>query len=997
MADAALDPLDEVNAYTGESPNQQLAPMAGQTALDAYTRVQSDADYDRLAPGTEFVDPQGNRRRKPLPTVASDKDFDALPEGAEFLDPEGNTRKKPAYEGVGFTAQALHSMALNPKEQRKALEYSYPGAEITQDANGEWVVNDNGVQRKAGATRGVAPFAGAAAASAAPVIGSVLGAIGGGAAAAPTGPGAVAGMAVGGASGGAAGQMVNDAIFSLIAGSDRTAGEEAANLGLAGLSGGAGAGVGRGAAAFVPSIKAGMSAAGAALPGFGRFVAGARPEELVQASRLADRGYAVPPSAWAHEAPHVQNMVEVMDPAFRTNKPLHEQNYAAYERDAKQMLKDQGVPEFQVDDLVQAPSLTNPESAIPTAKVGEALRAKAMEQAAAADANLAKAFEERRAAVAAGAPDIEARNTALLRAQEESRRAVDNLLNENYQRINQDVDRAYAMSQTGANSGEAWQAVADRLRETRRAIGERASRMYAESHELGGNTPIANNTLVNAAREVAEALPEEFRASQPTVVRRLEALGGEMDAEGNWVREPTHPTFAELHELRTLMRTNADFSRLNSDTRNGVFKHFNNVIDDTLTRAGETEALRPAAEALERADRFYREQIPIFNSRELAAVMRGVEAGEPANPIALYKTLVDANQPQMTARIREMVGPNLWSAVQAAHVQDLMQRSMSKEVRGAIDGPAFARNVLADANSGLLQQVQDRAMSDQLLRQVDAIAMARGKMPLPATPGDRIVDVIAKARVAEEAAKREAVADPMTFMRKQAQQIDREAARAQSRLAAERKKDQLGFLFDTNVGTQEAADRILRNPDLLAVSAERFGRDSTEFKLLQQAYLWKVLKGDMNPGKELAKLSPEIQSLMFPGTTLEQLQMLAKDMDFLTNTRLMGRGAVGDTGGSMMARAKVEHPPRPGPLRNVVRAVPIAGAAADWVARTTLQKFYAIVAKATTQPALFRFMLKGLQGTPQEREAVRQALSAVLQRGGAMGAGAGEALYQNPR
>ena len=37
---------------------------------------------------------------------------------------------------------------------------------------------------------------------------------------------------------------------------------------------------------------------------------------------------------------------------------------------------------------------------------------------------------------------------------------------------------------------------------------------------------------------------------------------------------------------------------------------------------------------------------------------------------------------------------------------------------------------------------------------------------------------------------------------------------------------------------------------------------------------------------------------------------------------------------------------------------------------------------------------RGLNGSPADREAVRQTISAVLQKGGAVGAGAGEAAVQ---
>lgn len=980
--------MDEINLGTGESVNSQNADIAG------ITTVADEAGYNAVPAGRQYRDPEGNVRTK-AHIVRNEKDYSAVPEGATYLDPEGNERQKPTFEPLNYTAQTLHSMALNPKEQKKALEYAYPG-KVQQDETGEFFVDDDGVRRKAGATRGVKPFLGAVTAAAAPTLGAVFGSIGGGLA------GNVPGVVAGGGAGAVAGQMVNDALFAAIAGADRTAGEELTSLGTNFLTGGAGTGVGRGIATVVPSLKAGVSAVSNALPGALRSITGATKEGLEQAENLGKRGYAVTPSATMPEAPHLQNIVEVLDPAFRTDKPLVKQNVKAYEKEAGDILEKAGVPEFQTkaptgdaEGLVKPParpSLTDPEAAVPTLRVGEALRERAMGQAAEADAKLAEAFAQRKAALEAGAPDSISQQQAILRAQEESRRAVDTLLNENYAAINQDVERAYRVAQAGANSGEAWQQVADQFAATRRAIGERANKMYSDSHALGGDTPISSAPLSEAARDFAAQLPEEFRTTQPAIVRRLEALAGEVDKAGNVVRPPTDLTFAEAHQLRSVMRANADFSRLNSDVKNGTYKHFNNVLDDAIHDTGAAPNLQAAARALDQADAFYREQMPIFNARQIQAVMRGVEAGEPANPIALYKTLVDADNPQMTARIRQMVGPNLWSAVQAAHVDDLMRRSMSKTVRGAIDGPAFARNVLEDANSGLLNQVQDRAMTERLLRQVDALAMARGKLDVPVNSGDRLMDVIARARAAEEEAKRFGNSDPLLAVKKEAQKLDGEAKRTMGQARGERKKEPLGFLYDTSVGAQAAADKILANPDLMLAAAAKFGRDSTEFKMLQQAYLWKVLQGDMDPGKALAKVAPEIQHLMIPEATLPQLQALAKDMDFLTGTKLMKNSD--NLGGSMMATAKVEHPPL-GSIRGIAKRIPLAGQLSEFGARAALTKYYAIVSKITSQnPALFTYMLRGLRGTPEQREMAKEAIQAVLQRGGAVGAGAAEGAYQ---
>lgn len=991
-----IDPLYEVNPYTGASPADQLNTMGDSTNVprENYHRVSTPEEYERVPPGAIFIDPEGNARRKPLPTVSSEKEYAALPEGARYIDPEGNERQKPKYEAVNFTAQALHSMAINPKEQRRALEYVYPG-KVHESPEGDLLVDDDGVMRKAGATRGLRSFLGAIAAATAPTVGAVLGAIGGGVAAAPTGPGAVAGAAAGGAAGGAAGQLVNDAILGAIAGHDRTLPETAANLGIAAISGGAGTGVGRGVAQFVPSIKAGVSNATAAAPGAMRYFFGSTKEGLERAENLSQRGYAVPPSAYAPEAPHLQNIVETLDPAFRTDKPLVRQNVAAYNKEAGDILEKAGVPEFQsVDDLVR-PSLTDPTAAIPTARVGEAMKEKAILAAQNADEEVRRAFAARREALAQGVPDTESQRQALLRAQDNARRAVDNLLNENYATINREVEGAYQLARAGANSGSAWAQVAERFRETRRAIGERATQMYNHAHELGGDYQINSAPLYRAANDFAAQLPEEVRQSQPAIVRRLQQMAGEIDAEtGAYIREPSAPTFAQLHELRTLIRSNADFTRLNSDVKNGAYKHFNNIVDETLQNTAAIPELRAAAEALNRADAFYREQIPIFNARQIQAVMKGMEAGEPANPVALYKTLVTDNSPELNARLRQMVGPNLWSAVQAAQVDDLMRRSASRVVPGQIDGVAFARNVLEDYNSGLLTQVQDRAMVDRLMGQVNALAMSRGKIDIPVQPGDRLVDAIARARTAEQEAKQFAAQDPLKFIEREGKRITAEENKALAAGRRERSAEPLGFLFDAKVGTQEAADRILAKPDLMIAARDMFGAESAEFKLLQQAYLWKVLQGDMNPGKALAKIAPEIQHVMFPNATLKQLQELAKDMDFLADTKLM-RGAEMAAGQSMMATAKVEHPPVVGPIRKVARNIPGAHLATEAVARSALGKMYSIIASKTAQnPAFFTYLLRGLRGTPEERAFTKQALEKVLQRGSATGAGAFEGAYQ---
>src|SRR5262249_15932955 len=142
------------------------------------------------------------------------------------------------------------------------------------------------------------------------------------------------------------------------------------NLGTSALMGAAGAGVGRGVSTVVPTLKEGISHATTAGPTIAANFLGAEPAATTMARELAEKGVQVPPSAWAKEAPHLQNVVEVFDPAFRTQEPLTKSAQGYYDKSAGQLLDDLGVAPRK--------SILDPEAAVPTQKVGETLLAKTL-------------------------------------------------------------------------------------------------------------------------------------------------------------------------------------------------------------------------------------------------------------------------------------------------------------------------------------------------------------------------------------------------------------------------------------------------------------------------------------------------------------------------------------------------------------------------------------------------------------------------------------------
>lgn len=962
MPELDQTPEQQADALAGSGLRTVMNRALPKAARDlqkevAPIKVSGEDDYNALNPGMRFVDPEGNVRTKAW-TVADESDYDKVPEGAQYKDPEGNLRAKPAYEDVDFTTHTLYNMAVNDKERRKIVERAYPKADIRQDPSGDFIaVAEDGKRYKPrrvlGKTGGLQDVGPAIAAGALPTIGGGLGE-------ATAGP-------LGAAGGAMVGQAFNDAMLQIAGVYDRSPGEEIVGAGKAGAMGGAGSLVGRGLGAATGAAGGIKGLAEGGLPKAANYFLGTDPEGLGQAISLAERSVKVPPSGYAKEAPHVQNIVEVFDPAFRTQKPLLQSATEHYEREGSDILRDLGVKPPE--------SLSKPEAAVELRPVGEAMLNKARASSSAADAELERRLAEVRS-TRVTPPDLN-------QAAEQSRQAAQALIDHGYRDIQSTADQAVRMSGARRNSGDLWEMIGNQLQAVRRSAQERASVMYRQADDLAGiHLPNAEG-LPLMAEQFAEQLPEEFERSQPGIVRQLRAMAGERDENGNWVREPIPPTFGQLHNLRSQIRSNADFYRLNSDIKNGIYKFFARRVDEVLHDENATPELRAAAQQLDRADRFYRENMQIFNAQQIKAITRGLEAGEPADPKNLFKTVVKEGHSDLIARVRDMVGPNLWAGVRAADIDEMFSASRTASP-GVIDGREFARQVVDRYRSGLLDVVHGPDVGARMLRQAEAIGQLDGKLDIQVRPGDRLSEVVNQARVAAEAAKTQAKQDPLALLSRDLNRMRLEYRRAKADML---RSDPLGFLYDPKIGAVEAAERILNNEDLLLAAAGRFGPDSQEFEMLKRAAAQRVLQGTLQPGKNLAKLSPDTQRILFPGTTLEQMQKLAKEMDFLMSSK-----AAQDTAKSMAAVSKVEHPwtsilgRGAGFIPGAIRFDPVG--------RAILTKYYALWQKLTSNPAFLRWLEKGLNGDNSARETAKQAVQKYMQRGGVAGATGTEGAYQ---
>ncbi len=1049
----ALNDIDQAGEAREKAAGRTARSVVRDKAPDLYLPKVTDEDsYNAVRPGQSYLDPEGNKLKR-YHEVKDENDYNAVPEGAEYLDPEGTLLTKPKYEGVGFTAQTLFDMATNDRERQKALERSYPGK--VKKVGDQFTVDDDGVLRKPrGMTETAVGLGAGLTAAAAPTALSIAGEIGGGIV------GSLPGAIGGGMGGAMLGQSFNDGILALSGVYDRSIGEQALDTGIAGLVGGGGTVAGRVIGGATPYIKGKIqNAAPQAVADF----LGVDAKALETAIKLREEGVElVPPSAWAKEAPHLHNLVEVLDRAFRTQDPLEMARIKHFEGKGADILKANGInPDG---------SLINPTAKVSSREAGEKLLVKSREALASYDAQIEAEYAKRVEALKAGAlaaPDKD----ALVRMEVEARKAAQGVIDAGYKDIEQDVAGAMKVAEAGSSTGQMWNSVAKKLQAVRQGYMDRAEIMYNRATALaGGHLPNAEG-LAPLAKEFLEELPPDFQSYYPSAVKKIRDMAGTFTPEGEVIKPPVDPDFGTLHNIRTVLRGNADWYKLNSDYKNGAYKFFSKRVDEILhegmnakpelkapagsrTASGvfvsneerpawdylksigksdrqieiespnfggvidmasksgyrprgenvvsiprasglyetaaideRTKALKAAAQQLDAADKFYSENMKIFNARQLKTVMDGLRAGEPADPKKLFDAVFREGHTDLTKKIMEMVGPQLAAGMRAADVQAMLDSSKSL-IPGQIDGAKFAREVLERYRSNMLQDIHGNHVSSKLLKQAQNVMALEGKLDIPARPGDTALDIINRAHTAAEAAKSVAKTDPLGTLKAETEKLSKEMLRTKGQLRTGLEKDKLGkILFDPTVGAFEAADRILASEDLILSAAARFGETSPEFEMLRQVYLKRVLQAAQNNlGDKLAKISPEVQNIMFRASK-EQLLTLASEMEFL----LGGKAATGGTGQSMMAQSRIEHPPVSLGHHRLTGFI-----GGNVIGRAALGKYYKLVTETMNRPGLLRWIQKGVKGDEAAREMTRQQVQRLMQKGGAIGAGAAEGQYQTP-
>lgn len=949
-------------------------------------RIKDDAGYEALAPGTEFIAPDGTERTKPWrlrPGRHADEDYAAVPEGGDFIDPEGNTRTKPAYEDVPYTTNTLVNMATTKAQRKQILERAYPG-KVREDASGEFYVDDNGTLRKprgftkapmSMATAELAPIAGA-------VGGEFLGARVG--RALPLG-GTLVGSLLGSAAGAIAGHAFNEGVLALAGIDMPERGERIDEYGKTAVAAMAGSAAGRLALGAAPGIVMGWRSFA---PQTVAKWLGTDLEKVEMMLSLRQQGVTNMPSSSGYtEAPRLRNVTEVMDPALRLWDPIRTSAEKHFEKKAGDILKELGVES-------KSPLLT-PTAAVSSKEAGEAILAERTKVLQLSDALLERKLQIRQAQLASETGANTVNDQAVVKAAEESRRAAQNLVVAGFEDIERDVKRAVLVSKAGSNSGDLWEAAANKIETNRRGVITRHKLWYAQADEVAGRRLPDIGDLPQTAKQLLDSMPEGFEGAYPDLVKKIRNFAQATNPEtGEVVREAVTPTFGELHNLRSELRYNVNWYAANSDFKNGAVKLLESKVDSIIHSANAVPELKLAAQLLDATDKSYGEQIKIFNARQLQTLRSGLKAGEPADPDALAKLLLREDHTDLTKKILHEVGPQIASGIRAADTQMALDNAKMITLPGQpqqYDGKKFAQEILKRYRSGMLTTVHGEEMGNKLLRQAHIIdAVGDASVPVQLRPGDTAVDVIGKMRMQVEAAQHLAKVDPMAALESEMKNVTKQHNAEMQMLRSQSAIDRV--IYRPTIQAKEAADTILKSEDLLLAAHLKFGENSPEWKMLRSVYVERFFReshGMVN--QALAKVSPEVQSIMFPGVKDGTLKTLGKEMEFL-----MPEGHLAsDLGGSLQAQAAIQKPANRMPLPasiKIAQNVPLVGNA--YVA--ALSKYYAWLSDKSMGPTFLNWLAKGLHGDEAARQMARDEFRRRVQRSASTSTGATESWQATP-
>lgn len=533
--------------------------------------------------------------------------------------------------------------------------------------------------------------------------------------------------------------------------------------------------------------------------------------------------------------------------------PYEDRNTAYAVRRGVEILEDSGVPPQEIEDVMGA--ILNQDARFSAGPVNEAMT------------------------------EATQRRFGEMRAEQESATA----------RAREQLDRSEKMLRTYAEgqSSRLGEDVAGAISAARGQFARDMGRAYAAIDQMAGNERVIPITSYrNEARALRMVVPE---SDLPPLLKQL--------AESP---EDVKLTFAEAHELRTLVRDMASRAHTNltpgpriralmerqgeaEEALESFAEHADNL---PMEQAAEGAGLpKEVLEALDRTDAAYREGIAKFKNLRVNQLVKDARDGIFPDPNVVARLILAPGHLEQTRTILAMLPQEMRDQVARADAFNLVTEATNPKT-GKIDGGDLRRMLSNPSRAAVMDQVYPPELLARVRQYADELAALDGQLDV------RIIKSFSSKDI--EQALRTSI--------QRAEDIDNFA-----------KTNVMRALVSPDPQTVDrAAEALLSggNEQQLMAARQFFGEQSREWQQVRTYALQKVLHQAIVETPSLSKSvegksideamrrwTPAEQAVLFPSGLQEDLRLLAKDMKFLFPQDMR------DTGTSLAAAATLKRGP----------------------------------------------------------------------------------------
>jgi hypothetical protein len=267
-----------------------------------------------------------------------------------------------------------------------------------------------------------------------------------------------------------------------------------------------------------------------------------------------------------------------------------------------------------------------------------------------------------------------------------------------------------------------------------------SSALYDKALKLAGTDKIVPTDLVaTEADKIVDVIRETAPSQIPRIVQEMSKLAGKplndrdailLQEFGIEIPETGKMSLKGAQRLRTILRQKAGAQDFTHNTTQHDYGQLASAVDQSIQDAAADPAAKPAIEALNTADAFYKRNVGKFNDARIDALMSQIRSGSPPDPEKLVDMLTRTGLSSRTSALRRMVGEDVWKRVQSVHLQKFMRRFEVTTPEGTreVDGMKLLQNLQDGDGVQALRTIHGQESVTQLREVAQLIAARRGKI-----------------------------------------------------------------------------------------------------------------------------------------------------------------------------------------------------------------------------------------------------------------------------